>query len=206
MGEGQCPNSDSNMPYRERQGAFNNIVSNIQTLTTSQQAQAAASQQNVATFTKAMAEGVYPGDVAYQNALKTARESFDVAGVGALQAAHDVYFNRLKPVAGLPPAAGISATMGPPQPQDAAAQGKAFFVSRGWTPEQASGIVGNLLHESGGKLDPNARAKGDGSDGSDSIGIGQWNQDRATALQQFAASKGKPWNDFQRSSNSSTMS
>jgi hypothetical protein len=109
-------NSDSNMPYRERQGAFNNIVSSIQTLTTSQQAQAAASQQNVAVFTKAMAEGQYPGDVLYQNALKTARESFDAAGAGQLQAAHDVYFNRLKPLAGLPPAAGISATMGPQQP------------------------------------------------------------------------------------------
>jgi hypothetical protein len=190
-------NSDSNMPFREREAAFNGVVSRIQTLTTAQQAKAAASQQQVDTFIKAFDAGVYPGDVAYQNALRQANESFDAAGVGRLQAAHDVYFHRLSPVAGLPPAAGISATMGPPQPQDAAAQGKAFFVSRGWTPEQASGIMGNLTHESGGKLDPNARAKGDGSDGSDSIGIGQWNQERATALQQFAASKGKPWNDYQ---------
>lgn len=109
-------NSDSNMPYSERQGAYNGVVSKILTLTTDQQAKATASQQAVATFTKAMAEGVYPGEVAFQNALKNARELFDAAGVGQLQAAHDVYFKRLQPVAGLPPAAGIYAITGPQQP------------------------------------------------------------------------------------------
>ena len=77
-----------------------------------------------------------------------------------------------------------------------AKQAFSFFRSQGWTPAQAAGIVGNLLHESGGKLDPNASASGDGADGSDSIGIGQWNADRAQALKAFAAAHGKSWNDF----------
>lgn len=72
------------------------------------------------------------------------------------------------------------------------------MVSLGWSPVQAAGIVGGFIHESGGsKLNPNAVAKGDGSDGSDSIGIGQWNGPRAVALKAYAASKGKPWNDLE---------
>lgn len=75
--------------------------------------------------------------------------------------------------------------------------GMKYFMSKGWTQAQAAGIMGNLLHESGGRLNPNARAAGDGSDGSDSIGIGQWNSNRAKELMNFAAARGKSWNDFQ---------
>lgn len=75
--------------------------------------------------------------------------------------------------------------------------GMKYFMSKGWTQAQAAGIMGNLLHESGGKLNPNARAPGDGSDGSDSIGIGQWNSNRAKQLMAFANARGKSWNDFQ---------
>lgn len=70
-----------------------------------------------------------------------------------------------------------------------------YFVSQGWTPAQASGIVGNLMHES--SFNPGAVNQGDGSDGSDSIGIGQWNSSRAVALQKFAAARGKPATDLQ---------
>lgn len=71
-----------------------------------------------------------------------------------------------------------------------------FFQERGWTKEQAAGIVGTLLHESGGKLDTGARNPGDGRDGSDSIGIGQWNADRAKRLKSFASKRGRDWQDF----------
>lgn len=70
-----------------------------------------------------------------------------------------------------------------------------FFLSKGWKPAQAAAIVGVLSHESAG-LQPKIRADGDGSDGSDSIGLGQWNADRAKALKSFAASLGKDWHDF----------
>ncbi|VIO73905.1 hypothetical protein CI41S_40140 [Bradyrhizobium ivorense] len=71
-----------------------------------------------------------------------------------------------------------------------------YFVRQGLTPAQAAGIVGNLQGESGQGLDPNAISRGDGRDGSDSIGIGQWNSGRAAALKAYAASKGVPWNDL----------
>lgn len=71
-----------------------------------------------------------------------------------------------------------------------------FFLGRGLAPEQAAGIVGNLQGESGQGLNPNAVNPGDGRDGSDSIGIGQWNGDRAQALKDYAASKNTPWNDL----------
>lgn len=54
----------------------------------------------------------------------------------------------------------------------------------GWSDIQAAGAVGNLMQESSFILD--ARNKGDGQDGSDSIGIGQWNGDRAKGLHSFA--------------------
>lgn len=50
-------------------------------------------------------------------------------------------------------------------------------------PHQAAGIVGNLVQESG--LRTGARNPGDGRDGSDSIGIAQWNGQRARNLKAF---------------------
>ena len=87
-------------------------------------------------------------------------------------------------------------TLRPANVDEAVKQGSEFFQSKGWAPHQAAGIMGHLLHESGGKLDPNAIARGDGRDGSDSIGIGQWNGQRAQQLKAFAAANGKPWNDL----------
>jgi len=72
-----------------------------------------------------------------------------------------------------------------------------LYISNGLTAEQAGGIVGNLVWEAGGRLNPNAINSGDGRDGSDSIGIGQWNGKRAQALKTFAASRNKPWNDLE---------
>jgi hypothetical protein len=69
-----------------------------------------------------------------------------------------------------------------------------FFQSQGWTKEQAAGIVGNLMGES--KLNTGARNPGDGVDGSDSIGIGQWNGSRARALKAYAGERGLDWRDF----------
>lgn len=71
-----------------------------------------------------------------------------------------------------------------------------YYVGQGLSPVQAAGIVGNLQGESGQGLNPNAINPGDGRDGSDSIGIGQWNGPRAQALRDYAASKGMSWNDL----------
>lgn len=64
-----------------------------------------------------------------------------------------------------------------------------FFQSRGYTKEQAAGIVGNLIGES--NLNPEIRG-----DGGMSHGIAQWNRDRLANLRRFAASRGKSWQDF----------
>jgi hypothetical protein len=81
-------------------------------------------------------------------------------------------------------------------PQDNARVAFEYYISQGLSPVQAAGIVGNLQGESGQGLNPNAVNRGDGRDGSDSIGIGQWNSTRAQALKDFAAAKGVPWNDL----------
>jgi hypothetical protein len=70
-----------------------------------------------------------------------------------------------------------------------------YFMSQDWTKEQAAGIVGNLIVESNG-LNTAAIRENDAGDGLHSYGIAQWNKERWAALQQFAASKGKPWTDF----------
>lgn len=65
-----------------------------------------------------------------------------------------------------------------------------FFVGRGYTPAQASGIVGNLIHESG--LDPGAVG-----DAGTSVGLAQFHNERAAALKAFAQAKGTSPGDFQ---------
>jgi len=56
-----------------------------------------------------------------------------------------------------------------------------FFMSAGWTKEQAAGIVGNLQHESGSK-DLNTTAVGDGGKAK---GIAQWHPDRQADFQRI---------------------
>lgn len=53
-----------------------------------------------------------------------------------------------------------------------------YFVSHGWTRQQAAGIVANLQTESG--LRPDARG-----DGGLAYGIGQWHPDRQAAFEKF---------------------
>jgi len=94
---------------------------------------------------------------------------------------------------------GNASTPNPPAaaaPADNGLSAFNFFVRQGLAPHQAAGIVGNLQGESGQNLNPAAVNKGDGRDGSDSIGIGQWNGSRAQALRDYAASKNVPWTDL----------
>jgi len=84
--------------------------------------------------------------------------------------------------------------VGPANERQAYAMKK--FMAAGLTKEQAAGLVGNMIQESGGSLKTTARNPGDGRDGSDSIGILQWNADRAQRLKAYAASKGTSWDDY----------
>lgn len=69
-----------------------------------------------------------------------------------------------------------------------------YKKKHGYTDVQAAGMVGNLMQES--TMNTGARNAGDGRDGSDSIGIGQWNGSRATGLKRFAADTGRDWTDL----------
>jgi hypothetical protein len=73
-----------------------------------------------------------------------------------------------------------------------------YFRTEGLSDVAAAAALGVLSWESGGGLDginPAGRNPGDGNDGSDSIGAGQWNAERADALKAFAEERGKPWQD-----------
>lgn len=70
-----------------------------------------------------------------------------------------------------------------------------LFKSKGLSPVAVAGMVGTLSHEGAG-MNPKARNPGDGRDGSDSIGVAQWNAERAVALKKFASDRGKPWEDL----------
>jgi len=70
-----------------------------------------------------------------------------------------------------------------------------FFRDQGLNTYAVAGLVGTLSWEGAG-MNPNARNKGDGAAGDDSIGIGQWNGPRAAALKAFAKSRGTQWNDL----------
>lgn len=63
------------------------------------------------------------------------------------------------------------------------------LMSLGWSKAAASGIVGNLVQESGLRTD----AVGD--DGT-SGGIAQWHNERWDALKRYAAARGKEWTDL----------
>lgn len=58
-----------------------------------------------------------------------------------------------------------------------------FFVARGYTPEQASGFVGNFFAES--SLDPTALNPDD--KGKPAFGLAQWRGDRYDGLRRFSA-------------------
>jgi hypothetical protein len=62
-----------------------------------------------------------------------------------------------------------------------------YFVSRGWTPAQAAGIVGNLQAESGKNLSLTAVG-----DGGKALGIAQWHPNRRIV---YERTFGKPWSE-----------
>lgn len=72
-----------------------------------------------------------------------------------------------------------------------------FFLANGFTPNQAAGIVGNLMVESGPSL--NTSIKSAGSERS--FGIAQWNSAAAAGnrfgnLQNFATDLGRDWTEL----------
>jgi len=115
------------------------------------------------------------------NSQSSASASEEEAAVRAANAAAD-------------PSAGGEITPAPGDVTDREQQAYNYFISQGYTPEQAAGIVGNLVNESA--LDPTAVNPNDAGLGRDSEGIAQWNRDRLTNLQGYAAAQGTDYRDF----------
>lgn len=93
------------------------------------------------------------------------------------------------PAPGANPAAGASNAQGESAPSSVA--GSVFYngyLARGFNPAQAAALTGNTQQES--SFNPNAYNAKEGA-----VGSLQWRAERAQALQQFAASEGKPVND-----------
>ena len=73
-----------------------------------------------------------------------------------------------------------------------------YFVTYGFTPEQAAGIVGNLMQESGAKMSTTIKSAGS----EQSYGIAQWNSaaaagNRLGLLKEFAKDLGKDWTELE---------
>lgn len=85
---------------------------------------------------------------------------------------------------------GYATSRGFNAPPQAAKTAMDYFQSQGWTKEQAAGIVGNLIQESG--LNPNTV-----HDNNTGLGIAGHRLERLDAMKQFAEARGKPVTDFQ---------
>lgn len=80
-----------------------------------------------------------------------------------------------------PVTAGGSPSAEPTTPSEKEQRAMEYFMSEGWTKEQAAGIVGNLIHES--RLETGAQgdkelAKAAGTDWEMAEGIAQWRKER----------------------------
>jgi hypothetical protein len=80
----------------------------------------------------------------------------------------------------------------PTEPKKSPEIALAILLSLGWAPHQAAAIVGHAQQES--YLDLRPHVVGDGGS---AFGIIQWRLDRFDNLKKFAASRGKPWEDFE---------
>ena len=100
-------------------------------------------------------------------------------------------YSRREPVATSPAASSVT-TNSAPLSQGIIGKGKYimnFFLNKGLTREQSSGILGNLQAESGLNTDI-------WGDNGTSYGLAQWHKSRYTNLFNFAKAKSKPVNDL----------
>ena len=192
-------------------GVINNAFANI-----AKQNELAYKQRTLAELGKDISSGNYAS--AAQKAIASGDATLGVSLLGLGQKAGDRAADA-ELVRGLMGGAGATATAVPmprlgqsgytPTPTIATSEAEvqalegstgtpgqkvaARLVNNGLTPTQAAGVASNLNAESRFRTD--ARNPGDGRDGSDSVGMAQWNGPRAQALQQFAAQQGKDWRD-----------
>lgn len=79
-------------------------------------------------------------------------------------------------------------------PEDRQREAYDFFIGKGYTPAQASGIVGNLIQESGHNLNVNAIGDKNLGPGQEAYGIAQW---RLTRKEDLKRVRPKDYDTFQ---------
>ena len=187
-------NADLHLSDQERKQFYTAGMAHLQYLTSEQKAQVDANRPMVMDAIEAIRKDPNAfSEGAFSRIRQQAMSLGDSEGADKLDSAR-LESQRRVSMGGLSPEQQFNAMAGGGGQGGSERQALDFFTSKGWTPAQAAGIVGNLSRESG--LRTGALNRGDGSDGSDSIGLGQWNGPRAAALKTFAGAQGKSVNDF----------
>lgn len=177
-------NPDIPLSAAERRAYASKIKSELSAEEAARRQDLALARQAAREAQNAMVGGVRVAPDTIDSLTDQLRAAGDQAGAARLNAAA-LRADRLRDFGRLPigeQAAALQETLG-----SAAVQTATVFLREsdlGLTPEQVAGIIGNLVHES--RLNTRARNRNDGRDGSDSIGIAQWNGDRARALVAYA--------------------
>lgn len=193
-------NEKLNLSNAQRSSLYSTGMARLQYLDGETKAAVAAHRTTVNSIVSGLQAKVQVPDSEIDGAIDKAQQLGDAESVLKLNAARSVASLR-RAGAGLTEEqevrlfAGIGS--GQPTYSPPAGQTQARIYGRllqgGLTPVMAFGLMGNLSMES--SFNTGARNPGDGRDGSDSIGLAQWNSDRARALSAFAAARGKPVTD-----------
>lgn len=181
-------NPDYKLTQAQRQGFYSHAMGEIR-------ANEAIRRQDIGearTAFRELSTAAQLGQRINPDEVENAAQAFRAANypAGAAQVYASFAHKDLHDDFGRQPLSGQTQELNAIQGAAAAKQAAQFFVGKGYTPEQASGIVGNLIHESG--MNPTAMG-----DAGTSGGLAQFHNERLTNLKAYAASQGKSAGDFQ---------
>lgn len=193
-------NDKLNLSSAQRAQFYNSGLARLQFLDGETKAQVDAHRSTVNTIVTGLQSRVQIPDGQIDDAIGKAQKLGDAESVLKLTAARSIAILRrdtgltdeqeVKLFAGIGSGPAVPAATGSVQ-----ARIYSRLLQGGLSPVMAFGLMGNLAMES--SFNTSARNPGDGRDGTDSIGIAQWNSDRARALAAFAAQRGKPVTDIE---------
>jgi hypothetical protein len=176
------------LTQQEREGYYHKALGEVRANEALRRQDISEARQAEYQLSTASALGVKIDPDQVEGIAQLYRNAGDQAGVARLYAGFAR--KQLNDDFGRQPIAAQTQQLNAVRGQAAAKAAYDFFVGRGYTPAQASGIVGNLIHESG--LDPGAIG-----DAGTSVGLAQFHNERAVALAQFAKASNRDPRDFQ---------
>lgn len=179
----------------QRSKAYSQGLARLQFRDGETKAQVDAHRQTVSTIVTGLQSRVQIPDAQVDEAIGRAQALGDAESVKKLEAARTVA--ALRRGTGLTDEQELRQFAGVGSGPQSGAQQQVYqrFLAGGLSPVMAFGLLGNIGMES--SFNTSARNAGDGRDGSDSIGLAQWNGPRAAALKQFAQARGRDWRDVE---------